>query len=856
MKTKLLLLITMICNCEAAKLAVNFTGGRPTDGANPTEDAFDTPVVNWNNLAGATGTDSVIIADNDDTALVTWARNNTWSQNGAAPVGGDAAVLFGYLDDGGNDDPAVTISGMASLTSESYTVRILSATDLTLGGTTFDDITVNSTTLPVTNLVETTGTGTTADTLFTDISGDTINFDFGDNVAGPSPGSRGCVAAIIIDYIPLAGPNELSEDFTGGDGGFMQTSDGAPENPWVFNSEAAAWRTDGEASGTSTNHFLTIPLTTVRAPLTSPPVVRITFEHRYSMEADWDAGALQLKVNDGPFETVAGIDFTGNGYTNTQALQGVHALTGADGFTGDSPGVGDGTSITSIADVKGLAAGDLMTFRFVAAFDQGSKGAVLPNWEISSVSIETLSDNDGDGMPNSYEIAYDFLDQDDPSDAALDEDNDMLTNLEEFLLGTTPNDDDTDDDNLIDGVETNTGIWVSITNTGTDPFNPDTDGDGLGDGVENPDLPYDPANAANQPGTNPNLINTDGDPLPDNEEIAFGTDPTDADSFPDFAEFLLFHYDFDTETGPIIDSSGRGAPNMGTPSNGPSHRFGEASLTGEDDGFSIGLDAPGTTHPTGSYLTVPNAPESESFSFSIWIKPNYPGNRFPIFSSEDNFYPANGEFFSLDVTLSGELEWVTGGVSTIFTEPGLINDGEVYHIVVTHLDTDGRDTGSADMARLYVNGVMVAEQENPTEIPSYELRQGNTTGLIWVGTRSAGPGSVGEFDDFQAYGLELSADQVAAMYATPGSFAPFGPPPRLEVTAITAVENGGGGYDVSLTWNSKPGVEYFIESYSTSTGTWIEQADAVGDPGLETMITFNQFPREAIYRVRRGDVEE
>ena len=44
---------------------------------------------------------------------------------------------------------------------------------------------------------------------------------------------------------------------------------------------------------------------------------------------------------------------------------------------------------------------------------------------------------------------------------------------------------DTDGDGLDDSVETNTGIYLSETDTGTDPNNSDTDGDGLIDSLEN-----------------------------------------------------------------------------------------------------------------------------------------------------------------------------------------------------------------------------------------------------------------------------------------------------------------------------------------------------------------------------------
>lgn len=49
--------------------------------------------------------------------------------------------------------------------------------------------------------------------------------------------------------------------------------------------------------------------------------------------------------------------------------------------------------------------------------------------------------------------------------------------------------DDSDDDGLFDYVETNTGIFVDIYNTGTDPNNLDTDGDGISDGEE-VNIPY------------------------------------------------------------------------------------------------------------------------------------------------------------------------------------------------------------------------------------------------------------------------------------------------------------------------------------------------------------------------------
>lgn len=86
--------------------------------------------------------------------------------------------------------------------------------------------------------------------------------------------------------------------------------------------------------------------------------------------------------------------------------------------------------------------------------------------------------------------------------------------------GTDPNDPDTDDDGLADGVETNTGTFVSASDTGTDPHVADTDSDGLSDGAETGTGTF--VDATNT-GTNPHLADTDGDTISDGVET--GLDP-------------------------------------------------------------------------------------------------------------------------------------------------------------------------------------------------------------------------------------------------------------------------------------------------------------------------------------------
>lgn len=148
--------------------------------------------------------------------------------------------------------------------------------------------------------------------------------------------------------------------------------------------------------------------------------------------------------------------------------------------------------------------------------------------------ISEALDTDEDGMPDDYENNNGL----DPliDDAAIDNDTeggpDGLTNLQEYIAGTNPQDADSDNDGLLDGEEVNgtfnpyqTDVAGDAATTApglkTDPLKADSDNDGLSDFAE--------LNRAN--GliiTNPNNADTDNDQLTDPYELAFELDPTDA----------------------------------------------------------------------------------------------------------------------------------------------------------------------------------------------------------------------------------------------------------------------------------------------------------------------------------------
>ena len=120
-------------------------------------------------------------------------------------------------------------------------------------------------------------------------------------------------------------------------------------------------------------------------------------------------------------------------------------------------------------------------------------------------------DTDADELPDAWELS---IFEDDLSQlSGLDEadlDDDGLADIEEFALGTAPNDPDTDEDGLKDGAEVNEHK--------TDPKNGDTDNDGIADGDE--------ISGENGFVTLANNADSDGDGLNDGDEVKnHSTDP-------------------------------------------------------------------------------------------------------------------------------------------------------------------------------------------------------------------------------------------------------------------------------------------------------------------------------------------
>ena len=196
-----------------------------------------------------------------------------------------------------------------------------------------------------------------------------------------------------------------------------------------------------------------------------------------------------------------------------------------------------------------LGAGAISIGHDVSGGEQHSSGAGGRDYQIDVVATRVVTaDSDGDGLPDSWENRNNLDPNDngeDPNNNGVpgdpdqgadgDPDNDGLTNLEELGLHTDPQKDDTDDDGISDGAETNTGTFVNASDTGTDPRDADTDGDDLSDGVETGTGTF---VSTSDTGTDPLDADSDGDGFDDGFEINNLSDPTDNNDRPEVASIV------------------------------------------------------------------------------------------------------------------------------------------------------------------------------------------------------------------------------------------------------------------------------------------------------------------------------
>ncbi len=145
--------------------------------------------------------------------------------------------------------------------------------------------------------------------------------------------------------------------------------------------------------------------------------------------------------------------FIANG--ETAPIQVIATLP--DGTTQDMTARSEGTTYLSTnprllsVDQNGVVTGTNTVGRpqtgTIAVINEGNLAT------INFTSVGPSNDFDSDGLPNDYEDLFGLNKF--TNDANLDSDNDGLTNIQEFNLGTIPNNPDTDGDGIPDGLDGN-----------------------------------------------------------------------------------------------------------------------------------------------------------------------------------------------------------------------------------------------------------------------------------------------------------------------------------------------------------------------------------------------------------------
>ena len=466
-------------------------------------------------------------------------------------------------------------------------------------------------------------------------------------------------------------------------------------------------------------------------------------------------------------------------------------------------------------------------FRHKEIGDFSGQAMSTADYELLTTSSAPDNDSDNDGLPDLWEEQFfDNLDQ----IAAGDPDSDGLDNASEFETGTNPNVADTDEDGYSDSVESGTGKWVSADDTGTNPLKADSDNDGLLDGVENPDLAYDPDNPEDQPGSDPNLKDTDDDTVSDGQEIAKGRDPSTAQAVP-----RGYVQDFDGFPDGTTDL-GDGSVIAGAAAEVVDGRL-QLTKDGQGLGFSsftipaIGNSANGWTITFDYELFDGPAANDPADGFSI----NYGNfNLGELGRAEEGMETIAGVTdnlsFEIDTWRNGDAEQ---GVNIAEQTDGIKNDVEFTNGVI--LDDGQRVEGTVEISY------------NPATGASFKTEGLNTNADFEDAVLTTFVG-----DDAFNFGIsarvgganeDVFIDNFVLSLGTLG--APF------QITEVTR-----DGTEVNLTWASKPNRIYLIERSEDMendaddsnrdgvVGFWEEVDDGVESEGDTTTFT-DEVPEDS-----------
>ena len=406
-----------------------------------------------------------------------------------------------------------------------------------------------------------------------------------------------------------------------------------------------------------------------------------------------------------------------------------------------------------------------------------------------------LIDFDKDGLPTGFERRYSsFLNPNDASDAAKDQDKDGLTNLEEYQLGTLIDDPDTDKDGVADGAETR-------RNPPTQPKLPDTDGDGLRDGLET--------------STDPLVADSDGDGFLDGQEVFHGSNPALASSTPNLSEpaKLVDLNASSLAAGPLqtwpnggkIDYPFSAGSTPGTVEN----VAGVKAVTLDGTQYYVGPAAPGfiadnAPRTIDAWIFNPEAADEETI-FSWGSRGGPDGSNTSFNHGANPTYGAVGHWGAADVGWSGKVvvgQWthVAYTYDPATTTATVYSDGAVAtsQTLTAPLATHATDN-----------------KANPEPLRFLLGAQNEADGTATMGMR--GSMSIGRI---RVYDGLLSADAISRLYA--GELSQY----TVSNLALETPRLDLGADKITLKWSAVPSAAYTLEG-SSDLKTWTSVATGI-----------------------------
>ncbi len=421
-----------------------------------------------------------------------------------------------------------------------------------------------------------------------------------------------------------------------------------------------------------------------------------------------------------------------------------------------------------------------------------------------------LPDSDADSLPDGWEVTNLFDPTDDGTALAVngamgDPDTDFSPNSQEYARATNPRDNDSDDDNLLDGYESGDGMFVSATQTGTNPLDADTDDDTLGDAVETGTGMY--MNASDT-GTNPNLADTDGDSLRDDWEIANGRSPFDG-------------------VGVTVANGGIGL-NFGA------GRANASMLTTDMAGVAVQGNWNNLSGATGGPLALLDHNAASSGTMISWnmdeewsvAGPGADGNGILL----TGWVSANGVGANtIDIT---GIPYPSYDLIVYFNHDRGTEDvdfSEANNAFPTvRLHESDPDVGLPNPLRQQV----ATANGDAAQVGTFYLIPGVTAPDLHLVLNAAGP--EGSVDRGAITGIQIVANARA------GAF---------EITRIERVPDGAGAFNVTIIWNSEPGKSYGIDAGETLAD--FNEITDKGSDGFSSRYTETGIPASSLLRFYR-----